>query len=98
EASTNMEYDDALRRAALRVADYLAGATRELTPPQMEVFGLDQETAGLPRIVWVHQVRAQGPMLQTHVYGHEFSGCLPTILHPNEMLDGAVVSSNYKIG
>ncbi|MGA8572748.1 MAG: glycine/sarcosine/betaine reductase component B subunit [Desulfobaccales bacterium] len=98
EASTNLEYDDALRRASLSVAGFLAGVTRELAPPKMEVFEIGEETAGLPRLVWVHQVRAQGPMLQTHVYGHEFSGSLPTILNPNEMLDGAVVGSNYKIG
>jgi sarcosine reductase len=97
-ASNNMEYDDALRRAGLRVADYLAGATRELTPPKMETFNTRQETPGLPRIVWVHQVRSQGPMIQTFLYGHEMSGCVPTVLHPNEMLDGAVVGANYKIG
>ncbi|MHB9074275.1 MAG: glycine/sarcosine/betaine reductase component B subunit [Desulfobaccales bacterium] len=97
-ASTNLEYDDAMRRAALRVANFLAGATRELTPPKMEVFDLGKETEGLPRIVWLHQVRAQGPMVQSYVYGHDFSGCLPTILHPNELLDGAIVGANYKIG
>jgi glycine reductase len=98
EVSNNLEYDDALRRATLRVAGYLAGVTRELVPSALEIFETDRETTGFPRIVWVHQVRAQGPMLQTHVYGHEFSGCLPTILHPNEILDGAVVSSNHKTG
>lgn len=97
-ASTNIDYDDALRRAALRVADHLAGATRELTPPKLETFDLGEGKADLPRIVWVHLVRAQGPMVQTYVYGHEISGSLPTILHPNELLDGAVVGANYKTG
>jgi sarcosine reductase len=97
-ASTNLEYDDALRRAALRVTDHLAGATRGLTPPKLETFDLGEGRADLPRIVWVHLVRAQGPMVQTYVYGHEISGSLPTILHPNEILDGAVVSANYKTG
>src|SRR4029434_8174055 len=53
---------------------------------------------GVPRVVWVHQVRAQGPMVQTFLYGHELSGMVPTILHPNELLDGALVSGNYKTG
>lgn len=97
-ASTNIDYDDALRRASLRVADYLAQATRDLSPPKIETFSLGKETPGLRRIVWYHQVRSQGPMIQTFLYGHEMSGCVPTVLHPNEMLDGAVVGANYKIG
>ena len=96
--STNIEYDDAVRRASLRVADRLAQATRQLTPAKLETFSLEAEIPGLPRIVWIHQVRSQGPMVQTFLYGHEFSGSVPTVLHPNELLDGALVGGNYKIG
>ena len=96
--STNIEYDDAVRRASLRVADVLAHATRHLTPSRLETYSLDEETPGLPRIVWIHQVRSQGPMVQTFLYGHEISGSVPTVLHPNELLDGALVGGNYKIG
>jgi glycine reductase len=97
-ASNNIDYDDALRRAGLKVANYLAQVTKGLSPPVDETFSIRDETPGLPRVVWVHVVRAQGPMIQTFLYGHEMSGCVPTILHPNEMLDGAVVGANYKIG
>lgn len=96
--SNNVEYDDAVRRASLRVAVALAEATRGLMPPRLETFSLAHETPGLPRIVWIHQVRSQGPMIQTFLYGHEMSGCVPTVLHPNELLDGALVGANYKIG
>jgi glycine reductase complex component B subunit alpha and beta len=37
-------------------------------------------------------------MVQTFLYGHEMTGAVPTILHPNELLDGALVSGNYKTG
>jgi len=97
-AADNADYDDAVRRATLRVADHLAGATRELYPARLETFDLGDSTPGLPRIVWVHQVRAQGPMVQTFLYGHEMSGIVPTLLHPNELLDGALVGGNYKTG
>jgi glycine reductase len=96
--SNNIDYDDALRRAGLKAANYLAQVTKDLTPPAEESFSIGDEKPGLPRIVWVHVVRSQGPMIQTFLYGHEMSGCVPTILHPNEMLDGAVVGANYKIG
>jgi len=96
--SSNQDYDDAVRRAALRAADALAAATRDLTPGRLETFELHPPAPGLPRVVWVHQVRAQGPMVQTFLYGHEMSGMAPTVLHPNELLDGALVSGNYKAG
>jgi glycine reductase len=96
--SNNVDYDDAVRRAALRVADHLAAATRELAPPRLETFALGEPVPGAPRVVWVHQVRAQGPMVQSFLYGHEASGMVPTVLHPNELLDGALVSGNYKTG
>lgn len=98
--SSNVDYDDAIRRAGLRVAETLAAATRELTPPAVDTVDLAPERAGagVPRVVWVHQVRAQGPMVQTFLYGHEMSGMVPTLLHPAEVLDGALVSGNYKTG
>jgi glycine reductase len=37
-------------------------------------------------------------MVQSFLYGHEMSGIVPTILHANELLDGAIVSGNYKTG
>jgi glycine reductase len=95
--SNNIEYDDAVRRASLRVANALAESTRNVTPARIETFDIEPRD-GLPRIVWIHQVRSQGPMIQTFLYGHEMSGCVPTALHPNELLDGAVVGANYKIG
>src|SRR5262249_12780162 len=91
----------ALRRAALRVARELAAATVDAIPTSSETFELAAGRATgkeLPRVVWVHQIRAQGPMVQTFLYGHEASGMVPTILHPNELLDGALVSGNYKTG
>jgi glycine reductase len=97
-AADNIDYDDAVRRATLRVAGALAAATRDQPPAQVEVFALGPVAPGTPRVVWVHQVRAQGPMVQTFLYGHELTGMVPTILHPNELLDGALVSGNYKTG
>jgi glycine reductase len=97
-ASTNADCDDAVRRASVRVADALAATTVGREPALIETFEAARKNPELPRVVWVHQVRAQGPMVQTFLYGHELSGMVPTILHPNELLDGALVSGNYKTG
>jgi len=50
----------------------------------------------LPRVVYVDQVMHQAPMVQTFLYGKDLDDSLPTLIHPNEMLDGAVVGGNYK--
>jgi glycine reductase len=95
--TSNADYDDAIRRAGLRVALHLASVTATLSPPELEVFEL-RPGAGGPRIAWVHQVRNQGPMVRTFLYGHDLANAVPTVLHPNELLDGALVSGNYKNG
>ncbi len=97
-ATSNADYDDAVRRAALRVADRLAASTVGQAPERVEVFDSGAVEGGERRVVWVHQVRAQGPMVQSFLYGHEISGILPTVLDPNELLDGALVGANYKTG
>lgn len=97
-AASNADYDDAVRRAALRVADRLAALTVGREPEYLEVFDHGGDDEGRRRVVWVHQVRAQGPMVQSFLYGHEISGMLPTVLDPNELLDGALVGANYKTG
>ncbi|HEY8370724.1 MAG TPA: glycine/sarcosine/betaine reductase component B subunit [Thermodesulfobacteriota bacterium] len=98
QTSSNDDYDDAIRRAGLRVADHLAAATIGLDPAREERFELAGVQPGLPRVVWVHQVRNQGPMVRTFLYGHEMANVVPTVLHPNELLDGALVGANYKTG
>jgi len=97
-AVSNVDYDDAVRRAALRVADHLAALTIGHVPEHVETFDHGGEHAGRHRVVWVHQVRAQGPMVQSFLYGEQISGMLPTVLDPNELLDGALVGANYKTG
>jgi glycine reductase len=97
-AASNADYDDAVRRAGLRVADHLAALTVGQAPERVEVFDHGGDDGGRRRVVWVHQVRAQGPMVQSFLYGHEISGILPTVLAPGELFDGAVVGGNYKTG
>ena len=96
--ASNADYDDAVRRAGLAVADHLGTLAIGHTPERVETFDHGGDDDRRPRIVWVHQVRAQGPMVQSFLYGHEISGMLPTVLDPNELLDGALVGGNYKTG
>ena len=97
-AASNADYDDAVRRAGLRVADHLAALTVGQAPERVEVFDHGGDDGDRRRVVWVHQVRAQGPMVQSFLYGHEMSGMVPTVLDPTELLDGALLGANYKTG
>ncbi|MGQ4807669.1 Glycine reductase complex component B subunits alpha and beta [Candidatus Entotheonellaceae bacterium PAL068K] len=92
----NAAFDSALHRAKLQAALYLARVTAELTPPDMETYALRTADAGLPRVVYLDQLHQQGLMAQTFLYGKHTQGLEPTILHPNEMLDGALVNGNYR--
>ncbi len=93
---SNAEHDDAVRLATVRVASRLAECTAEVAPDQIEVFELSEVDSSLPRVVYVDQVMHQASMVQTFMYGKDLDDSLPTLIHPNEMLDGAVVGGNYK--
>jgi sarcosine reductase len=93
---TNAEFDAALQRVKLKAAVYLARATADLLPPYVGTYELPPVDVALPRVVYVNQLHQQGLMAQTFLYGQQTQGLEPTILHPNEMLDGALVNGNYR--
>lgn len=92
------EYDNSIRLAGLRAANYLAELTRGLEPDRIEVFELTGADGSLPRVGYMCQVEATGPLLDTFLYGESIRGCLGTIIHPNELMDGAMVGSKHSMG
>jgi glycine reductase len=94
------EYLAAVRLAGLRAAVYLARAARGVDPDRVEVFDLPSPTrvpaelGHLPRVAYVFQIHShQRPtgVDEGILYGDPVRRMLPTIVHPNEVLDGAVV-------
>jgi glycine reductase len=94
------EYLAAVRLAALKAAVYLARAARDLEPDTVEVFELPPSPrvpaalAHLPRVAYVFQIHShQRPtgVDEGILYGDPIRRMLPTLVHPNEILDGAVV-------
>src|SRR5437870_7502386 len=94
------DYLAAVRLAALKTAVCLARAAREAPPDRVEVFELPPsprvppELAHLPRVAYVFQIHShQRPtgVDEGILYGDPVRRMLPTIVHPNEILDGAVV-------
>jgi glycine reductase complex component B subunit alpha and beta len=95
--ATNQEFEAAIRlgtlRACRRLAETLLGAD---APDEVEAFELGGSDPNLPRVAYVDQVQQQGFLVQTFLYGQSIESLVPTVLHPNEYLDGAIVSGNYR--
>ena len=84
------EWNEAVRSAGHRVADDLAGLLRGLEPPQRIWRALPRVQNGLSRVVHVHTLNASMvPGIGTGIYGYT-QHALPILLHPNEILDGAI--------
>lgn len=96
--ATNIEYDAALRRAGLKAATFLGETVRGLKSDRVQTYELSAVDPNLPRIVYIDQVQSQGLFAQTYLYGKNANDLLPTVMHPNELLDGAIVSGNYVYG
>ncbi len=91
----NADYDDAVRRAGLKVADYLARLAMDRVPDETAVFDFSQRDPNLPNVAYFYQVQGQGSMADTYLYGRTIENLAPTLIHPNEVMDGALVSGVY---
>ncbi|MCL4458877.1 MAG: glycine/sarcosine/betaine reductase component B subunit [Chloroflexi bacterium] len=98
EGLPNDEYDNAMRRAGLKAAVYLAESTRGQPADWVDTYELGEVDPALPRVAYINQVQSQGLFAQTFIYGKNVNDLLPTIIHPNEFLDTAVVSGVYVYG
>lgn len=93
----------AIRWAGMRLAQYLGNSVKNMEPEGLEVFelpSLDQRSAKtkeLPSVVYVLQLQSQ--MLESGynalIYGWDSNTMVPTLMHPNELLDGAIISGSF---
>lgn len=91
------DYKISAKIAALKTAVYLAKCVKNQNPDEVETYELDLNSNKntLPKIAYVfsilstqHGIIFNDPIL----YGESVAKIVPTILHPNEILDGALVS------
>ena len=93
-------YEEALREAGLKLAVHLADKCKGAKADTVETFekGTVTEEAAkypnLPKVLYICMSITQGLLHDTYVYASDLKASLPTMLHPNEVLDGAVVSGN----
>lgn len=93
-------HEETVRVAGLRAAEFIGQAGKEIEPDEVltyEMGGIFEETEkypDLPKVLYVEMMITQGLLHDTYIYGVNAQYILPSILHPNEELDNAVISGN----
>ncbi|MDL2272398.1 glycine/sarcosine/betaine reductase component B subunit, partial [Desulfovibrio sp. OttesenSCG-928-I05] len=103
ERHEQQKTNHALRWAGMRLSEYVGNCLKELAPEAMECWELDavnrrsEAVQKLPSVVYVMQPQTQMEAMgyNTLIYGWDGNHMLPTFLHPNEVLGGAVVSGSF---
>jgi glycine reductase len=97
------EFEKGVRLAGLKASHYLARTSLDRNPDESEIFEWDLENTGseqergLQRIGYIYMLQSQGFLRDTFLYGRSVSTVTATQIHPNEIMDGAIVSGNYVI-
>ena len=73
----------ALRKAQIGLASYLAETVTGFQPASVDTYELTEVNPKLPRVAYCAQVMGE------FLYGQSI-GWQPTLLHPNELMDGAI--------
>ena len=98
EGSDPGEFGLALMRAGLRTAVFLAQTTQGVEPVRTEAFSLDlgrNASSDLPRVGYLSFAYSHGIGRQKLFYGKSTKDIVPSVVHPNELLDGALVNDGY---
>jgi sarcosine reductase len=94
------DYQIAVKKIGLRLGVALARiAAASLAIPEEKEYCLNPVGSELPKVVYLcmctnHQKIDQGEPI---LYGNDCYGLLPTLIHPNEVLDGAVLAPNFSV-
>ena len=103
EHQEQQKKNHALRWAGMRLAEYVGACTKDLTPDDQEVFEMEpitkrpEKVNSLPSVVLVLQPQSQMEEMGYNDlnYGWDCNHMLPTFMHPNEVLDGAMISGSF---
>jgi len=99
---TRNDYLLALKLAGLKASVYLASAGKKLAPDETELYELPPLTEipegmeDLPKVAYIFQVymnQLEWIRGEPIFYGDSLRSLFPTIIHPNEILDGGIVDA-----
>jgi glycine reductase len=101
EGLSRAEFAKAAVQAGVRASLFLGEVTRTKEPQvsrQFELSSFAQATGlrpSLPRIVHVYFLFSHGELRDMLLYGKDTRRLVPTPIHPNEVMDGAIVWSGF---
>lgn len=103
ERHEQQKKNHALRWAGHRLAEYLGRAVKDAEPEEVETFDLpaltrrDEAVSKLPSVVYVIQTMTQMEEegYNDLAYGWDLNKSIPTFMHPNEVLDGALIGGSF---
>lgn len=98
EGSDSGEFGLALMRAGLRAAVFLTETTKSVDPARTEAFSLDLRrvaSSNLPRVGYLSFSYSHGIGRQKLFYGKSTKDIVASVVHPNELMDGALVNDGY---
>ena len=98
EGTEERDFEDGVKTTGLRAAVYLAQAAEGHAVDETEVFDLDlpslPKDSKLPRVAYYYQLYSpqhdHRGISDKCFYATDVRNLLPTIIHPNEVLDGGV--------
>jgi len=98
---------NALRLASVKAAVYLAQAALDLIPEETQVLEAQGPSIkgngnkNAPRFAYIGQIHSRQRVAEVGeqiLYGDNTAGMAPTLLHPNEWLDGAITTGYQSMG
>ena len=94
------DYSYALKMAGLKAATYLAKASVSAEPDELKIYEIpplnrSSQKTRLPRIAYLYITECHEVLKEPFIYGDNPRRFFPTIFHPNEFMDGAMVSCLY---
>jgi glycine reductase len=101
--ASRADYGNALKSTALKTAIYLSNASVDMTPDEIKAYEipslseLGEQYSGqkLPRIACIYITECHETIREPFIYGDNPRRYFPTVCHPNEFMDGAMVSGTY---
>lgn len=93
-------HEEVVRLAGLKASQIVGEAGREANIDESKVFEIgnhveeDKKLKNLPKVLYVEMLISQGLLHDGFLYGVNTQDIVPTLIHPNEELDGAVISGN----
>ncbi|HLH75335.1 MAG TPA: glycine/sarcosine/betaine reductase component B subunit [Candidatus Binataceae bacterium] len=96
-------YYRALKELGARAAVYLGRAAERAGADEVEFFTLEDSSArsrALPRVAYIFAIASQQRPTTSDpiLYGDNVRQLIPTALHPNEIIDGAVLAPYWNFG